>query len=521
MFKNMKFNEKVSVFVYDLDFDGYLLLEELSKYRKFKFNFLVHKLKFYFLQVSFSGRIIEFRCFKKILPVSLDKIACDFRLFPRLLFPYEFVSESSLYFKGGIDGFGFVDLKSLAVESSFRDLSIIDEALVRLKKIFDVELKIDLLKSLSAPSFALKVFSQKFNYMNVNLRLKKSLDPLLREAYFGGRCEVFANTDKSIAYYDFPGMYSICMKERFPFGELRWVFSDEIDLKNLLPGFYTITWESRDLQVPILPAKNEYGKLIFANHEYCGTYWFEEIELFLKCGGKVKSAERALVYDSYNFVFDKFVDYFNSFRAKGGVNKLLAKLVINSLYGKLGSNSSKTRYLVISSEVELQKIIESSNVSSIIELNRFWVIEVADEENSSFVNVGLAAAIASKARIRLANSLLNIHDKNGKILYCDTDSIFIEYNPRVVADASCWFKNSLIYDSGIFIQPKTYALSKENMSEVKIRGVSKPNLSYEEFRQKCQDFDYLFFKNLNIGGKGDFKIKMNLAEMQIRVNKNY
>jgi hypothetical protein len=63
----------------------------------------------------------------------------------------------------------------------------------------------------------LKIFNKNFNYQKIPLKLNKNLDSVLRESYFGGRVEVFGNTDEKIYHYDFPGMYGFCMQEKFPF----------------------------------------------------------------------------------------------------------------------------------------------------------------------------------------------------------------------------------------------------------------------------------------------------------------
>jgi hypothetical protein len=45
----------------------------------------------------------------------------------------------------------------------------------------------------------------------------------------------------------------------------------------------------------------------------------------------------------------------------------------------------------------------------------------------SLRNVSYASAIASKARIKLYKAFLEVIADGGRILYCDTDSIFSAY----------------------------------------------------------------------------------------------
>jgi hypothetical protein len=80
---------------------------------------------------------------------------------------------------------------------------------------------IDILDSLSISSLSLKAFAKNFNHKKVPLKTNKNLDSVMREAYYGGRCEIFGNTTEKIYHYDFPGMYGLCMKEKYPISHPR------------------------------------------------------------------------------------------------------------------------------------------------------------------------------------------------------------------------------------------------------------------------------------------------------------
>jgi hypothetical protein len=86
-----------------------------------------------------------------------------------------------------------------------------------LEKIYEEKLIKEELKSRSISGLSLEVFKNKFNYKNLETKLNKKYDKIIREAYFGGRCEVFGNAKKEemIFHFDFTGMYSEIMKEEF------------------------------------------------------------------------------------------------------------------------------------------------------------------------------------------------------------------------------------------------------------------------------------------------------------------
>ncbi len=105
IFKNIR--GRIIIYVHNLDFDGFLILEEVSKNSKFKLDFLIHKMKIYYLKVIFMSRIIEFRCSQKILPSSLKKIARDFNLKEKMPYPYTFVDKTRLYYYSNLEWDGY------------------------------------------------------------------------------------------------------------------------------------------------------------------------------------------------------------------------------------------------------------------------------------------------------------------------------------------------------------------------------------------------------------------------------
>jgi DNA polymerase elongation subunit (family B) len=45
-----------------------------------------------------------------------------------------------------------------------------------------------------------------------------------------------------------------------------------------------------------------------------------------------------------------------------------------------------------------------------------------------------AAIITSKARIKLYKTFQDISKNNGRLLYCDTDSVFVAYKKNVIGE---------------------------------------------------------------------------------------
>jgi hypothetical protein len=71
----------------------------------------------------------------------------------------------------------------------------------------------------------------------IKKKIMLKYDRIIRQAYFGGRCEVFGNPldDEIVLHYDWTGMYAQCMREKLLGGE---VFESNFIKSIEHPGFY-------------------------------------------------------------------------------------------------------------------------------------------------------------------------------------------------------------------------------------------------------------------------------------------
>lgn len=91
-------------------------------------------------------------------------------------------------------------------------------------------------------SITLYNYIKKYNQIKLDLPAKHKT--LIRNAYFGGRCEVFGNVrdGEKILHFDFPGLYQQCMLESLPNDS--YTLSHE-NLSIDIPGFYLIEIETK------------------------------------------------------------------------------------------------------------------------------------------------------------------------------------------------------------------------------------------------------------------------------------
>jgi hypothetical protein len=239
IFNNMK-KKKIIFYVHNINFDGILIIESLSFNNKYKLSGLLIKSNIYYLKIKKENLYIEIRCSYKLMMVSLDNLGKSILNKNKYFFPYNILrtkpttlykniilkpedfNEKSHYY-WFINKYGkninFYDILSdyckRDVEILYQSLSLIIKLLKSLYK------NIDKLQCYSASSMSIKIFYNFHNIKQIDKKIKKTEDYYIRKAYYGGRCEVFGNVknDEEIFHYDFPGMYGLCMKEKFPYGQ--------------------------------------------------------------------------------------------------------------------------------------------------------------------------------------------------------------------------------------------------------------------------------------------------------------
>jgi len=375
-----------------------------------------------------------------------------------------------------------------------------------LKKFWDTLKQLNLYHGgnfFSISSLSTFFFFKKCNIFCIKNQISIVFDNFVRTSYFGGRCEVFGNPykDDFIHYFDFSGMYAQCMLQQFPIDSPTFIY-DNFDFH--IPGFYKISWFS-DSNIPVLPMKSSMGKLMFYAGHGEGVYWNEEILLFLKENGKIKKTYCGLVFKKEEKVFSAFIEKINALKLNSNFNKKLAKILINSFYGRLGMFLKQTRSIVTT----IDSLNNLTPLSFKI-LNETVFAEIYNEKLASVSNVIYAAIITSKARIKLFLAFKSIIAGGGRLLYCDTDSIVVAFKKSQINKKFGeinFDKNSELADA-VFAQPKSYSLKyKNNTFITKVKGFKQNMLTFLEFKKIFYSkIDYLKIKQIFFL-KNNFKVK--------------
>lgn len=527
-FLNSLIRPQYYFWVHNLTFDASILLKYIGKnctdITWFSKNYNIYWIRFKYKDIK-----IEFKCFYKFLPLPLNLLSTKILNKEKLIFPYKILNAGFLNisrwkpisdaFKSedeyktfiSKNGSGYIDIKKYLLLYCKNDVILLYELVNKFQESLK-DKKLNLLKcSYSLATYAVKYYMYKYN--KFQKKLPQNIDHLIRESYFGGRCEVFGNAieNEFIYHFDFKGMYSLCMKEQLPTCNFRYTEVNNINS----PGFYKITFTS-NLSLPILPIKTDL--LYFPNGQYTGTYWYEEIKLFVEEGGIINKIHFAILCDIDNCL-EEFSQEFDELRSRGSCQNIIGKLVINSFYGRLGIQSWGFKD-IISSEPLL-------NASSYIKVHDMYVNKVKTKINTS-KNVAIAAAITSKARIKLYKAFTNVIEGGGRLLYCDTDSVVAAFKNKNMLDiknnSGLYFdskKPDTLIKKAWFAGPKTYSIIfKNDLNVTRVKGIPKNSINYDQFVLLFLKNDFLKITTQPILYKKNYIYRVEILTKIIKIN-NY
>lgn len=342
---------------------------------------------------------IFFRDSYLLLPSKLSTLAKNFDVSLKGLFPYLFVTDQvSLNYKGPIPDFKYFDkctqeeynnycetykkvgvdkvvwdLKAETIKYCQLDCKALYEVLLKFNKyIFDIT-NINIHKSPTLSSLALKMYKTKYMAEENLPILTGQIYEDIKRSYTGGSVDVynpqfnvFDNKEQHAYYYDVNSLYPFVMLNNpMPVGESTYVEYDNIDmsevslLKNGLENPFGILFVEietpKELEMPILQTKIRTSKDGFRTvaplGKWTGWYFSEELFNALKFGYKIKIIKGYLFEKAY--IFNDYVESFYKIKkesAKGTVQYTVAKLILNSLYGKLGMNPDLPKHEIVESK---------------------------------------------------------------------------------------------------------------------------------------------------------------------------
>jgi len=367
-------------------------------------------------------------------------------------------------------------------------------------------------------NFKLTIASQAFNayrhrFMKEKILVHNFEDIINMElsSYRGGRCEVFKmGVHEHIYKLDINSMYPFVMRNNlFPnillSKKIMSLTHDNVE-DYFDKGLFVLADCKFELKYPAIAVKKE--KLMFPIGKIRQVLTSPEIQYIMENPeiGRIISFDRCVVYEQQN-LFKEYVDYFYGIR-KSTVNaahEAIAKLLLNSLYGKFGQRAMSS-LSVVEDAGETERIVaamDSVGTNTLCRLGKkickyirlgsvLYEITISKDSLAYDSSPVIASTVTAYSRDYLFQLMFKARLEN--VLYCDTDSVFVneEGFENLKSEMSQtelgMLKLEEIGDCEIF-GAKNYRFN----NEVKLKGVKKDALKIGE---NCYKQTQFLTKNL-------------------------
>ena len=397
----------------------------------------------------------------------------------------------------------------------------------------------------------LKIYLDQINFV-------EPLNP--KDAFYGGRVEVFklldCNPSDKKMYFDVTSLYPyVVARKKYPVGHPI-ILTKNLG-ESLEPYFGFVKCSilpPKQLIIPVLPVKVN-GKLLFPlctmcsmeqKKDYCphsdnertlkGTWFSEELKLAIQKGYKIQSISEVYHFENQSsHLFTKFInklykvkllasgkpeninfeEFLLNMKIKEGLDlynckfeknpglRYIAKILLNSFWGRFALRENLPAHSFIFSAEELFRTISDENIEilRLKPLKHNLVSMVTKQKEISLIdisnnrNIYIAAITTAWARMELYNYMdqLSTTDKT-QVLYCDTDSIIYNMNSEpkkslelgpYLGDLTNELKSNEYITDYVSAGPKSYAYVTDLLNScIKIKGFT---LYFENLKAFSQE----------------------------------
>jgi hypothetical protein len=227
--------------------------------------------------------------------------------------------------------------------------------------------QLNITKFKTLPGLALAVYKSSYlpSHLSPDLKMVKGdLEREIRKSYFGGNVEVYVNKIIKGYSYDINSQYPKAMLNDMPIGDP--ILSLETDLDKIFGFAYgEITCPNEDLlRVPFIQFRDPIGNLTSCPRgKFKRLIFSEEIKYALKYGYKI-NIEYCYQFKRGKDLFrDYVIDHFEIKKTSNDpIQKAIAKLFLNSLYGRLGMKDIDSNMKIVD-RIEAHNLDKNTNVS--------------------------------------------------------------------------------------------------------------------------------------------------------------
>lgn len=338
-------------------------------------------------------------------------------------------------------------------------------------------------------------------YPTISIQLPSlAHDLFARESYYGGRVECFKlGTVTPLHTADVKSMYpSVMIATPMPTSKSMSFREHENISPDILvfEGCTECTVHVPDMHVPPLPYRHA-DRLHFPTGTFRGTWCNLELRHAQLYGVEILAIHRTLYSTVNEYPFDSYIDYLrrarDAYLETGDTRQVVCKILMNSLYGRLGLNpvQIEEHVTVLKSDGNMRDLRGSeldvidgkiivrtmaprmqAQYKAILDAG-LPIPETAlrESELSRHANVLWASQITAAARVKLHSHLVAQGDA---LTYCDTDSVF---SSRPIVGIGTGFGELVDYtlhSGGYIAAPKMYWIDElDGTRNAKAKGVQR------------------------------------------------
>ena len=455
--------------------------------------------------ILFKIRNVSFLDFFLFFPTSLNNLSKSW------------IGEEKLEFdhnKINLDNYN-TEYKQLAIEYCKKDCILLFKIVNKfLCTIFETSFKNNInlsgvLNFYTAPQLALRIF--KSIYLQCELEGSIGWNYLIeKESYYGGMCVVYRKQGLENLYcYDVNSCYPASMLCLMPFKLINEIDNLDDNINFIDYYLYQIDYRYKENQIIVnLPTRLD-DEIIYVRNGIKKWHWGAEIKTAILLGCEVLKIHKIREYEG-KYIFKDYIEdiYAMRLKAKEDNNKCLIdffKLLMNSLYGKLGQKLNLQKNIV--SIAELNEVVMYYNDDKIknIKMLDGNCVEYEYEDLKEYYNqigslVRFSSYITARARCILLSPFADGVLNHENLFYTDTDSIFINKKlPKNYVSDTILGKFKLEYEinKAFFLAPKMYIVESNNEIKMKMKGIPKKHLKEEYFykilNEGCQKINYTSF----------------------------
>jgi len=316
---------------------------------------------------------------------------------------------------------------------------------------------------LTIASTSLKTFRNYYKYDRHIEMANKETNKEMKNAYYGGRTEIFKMfvKEKKLYCYDINSLYPFVMfNNEYPVCPPRLCRNSN---KNMIMEYHGITEAEirapKNLYIPLLPYHytiNGNNKLVFPLGKFTG-YWDNHLlRKAYDLGYEIKPI-KTYVFGKTEMIFKEYVKRFYKLKQtslKDTPNYIIAKLLLNSLYGKFGQRQESEIFIKYS-DLKFNDFKEISVYDP-----DSHIFKVKTESQGKFFIPQISIHVTAMSLLQLYSHIENIL-KKGFLIYCDTDSLFTNVK-LPISEKIGGLKLEYEFNKGYFLLPKTYCVIKKN-----------------------------------------------------------